>query len=415
MIKNNLILCGSSHLSLNYGATAAKFKNNVIFFDFKNKINDYLNNKILIEEPNLKKYLNKYRKKISFSNKLPSNLKSSIIFLAIDINTSKKNISSYNDINKILKYLKNNISDKNVPLVIMSQVNPGFTESIKWPKKYLFYQVETLIFGKAVERATNPERIIVGTYDGNKVLNKLYINYLNNFKSIKIFMRYQEAELTKMFINSFLVSDLILTNILSSFCKKLNLDWENPKKALKLDKRIGEYAYLNPGLGISGGNLERDIENLNKINKKLNINSQLFNVFKNESVKQKNWIKSIISKYKKNNIINKDSKIGIIGISYKEGTNSIKNSPSLVAIENLKKYKIFCYDELLFNTKIKKFDFEWKKIEEIISFCNTLFIFHSSKNLLKKLLINKKIKLLVDPYKIIDKKNNKFKFEIETL
>ena len=36
-----------------------------------------------------------------------------------------------------------------------------------------------------------------------------------------------------------------------------------------LDKRIGKYAYLNPGLGISGGNLERDIVNLNQIIKTL--------------------------------------------------------------------------------------------------------------------------------------------------
>ena len=34
----------------------------------------------------------------------------------------------------------------------------------------------------------------------------------------------------------------------------------NISKALKLDKRIGKYAYLKPGLGISGGNLERDLE-----------------------------------------------------------------------------------------------------------------------------------------------------------
>ena len=415
MTKKNLIFCGISHLSLNYGATAARFKNDVVFFDFKSKINDYFNNKITIEEPNLKKYLDKYKKKISFSSKLPHNLKSSIIFISVDINTSKNNISSYKYINRIIKHLINNVSDKNVPLVIMSQVNPGFTESIKWPKKYLFYQVETLIFGKAIERATNPERIIVGTYDGNKVLNKLYLEYLDNFKTVKLFMRYQEAELTKMFINSFLVSDLILTNLLSSFCKKLNLDWENPKKALKLDKRIGEEAYLDPGLGISGGNLERDIENLNKINQKLKIHSQLFNVFKIESIKQKNWIKNIISKYKKNNIINRETKIGIIGISYKMGTNSIKNSPSLIAIENLKKYNIFCYDELLFNKDIKKFSLTWKKSEEIINFCDILFIFHSSKNLLKKLLISKKIKIVVDPYKIINKKNNKFKFVIESL
>jgi UDPglucose 6-dehydrogenase len=29
--------------------------------------------------------------------------------------------------------------------------------------------------------------------------------------------------------------------------------------ALKLDRRIGPYAYLTPGLGIAGGNLERDL------------------------------------------------------------------------------------------------------------------------------------------------------------
>ena len=83
MTKKNLIFCGISHLSLNYGATAARFKNDVVFFDFKSKINDYFNNKITIEEPNLKKYLNKYKKKISFSSKLPHNLKSSIIKLLL--------------------------------------------------------------------------------------------------------------------------------------------------------------------------------------------------------------------------------------------------------------------------------------------------------------------------------------------
>ena len=68
-----------------------------------------------------------------------------------------------------------------------------------------------------------------------------------------------------MFINSYLVSNVTLTNNLAEICKKLNLNWNKPKEALMLDKRIGKYAYLKPGLGISGGNLERDIVNLNQI------------------------------------------------------------------------------------------------------------------------------------------------------
>jgi len=38
MLKNNLIFCGISHLSINYGVTAAKLNNKVFFFDTKKKL-----------------------------------------------------------------------------------------------------------------------------------------------------------------------------------------------------------------------------------------------------------------------------------------------------------------------------------------------------------------------------------------
>ena len=102
----------------------------------------------------------------------------------------------------------------------MSQVQPGFTRNINWPKKYLFYQVETLIFGNAIERAEKPERIIVGTQDGKLIKNKIYLEYLNSFKCKIINMKYEEAELSKMFINSYLVSNVTLTNLLSKISSK---------------------------------------------------------------------------------------------------------------------------------------------------------------------------------------------------
>ena len=67
---------------------------------------------------------------------------------------------------------------------------------------------------------------------------------------------------------------------------------------MQLDSRIGKYAYLKPGLGISGGNLERDIVNLNKISSQLNIKTSLFDVYLDESYKRKQWIVKIIQKYK---------------------------------------------------------------------------------------------------------------------
>ena len=83
--------------------------------------------------------------------------------------TNKNNQSSTiklkNMINTILPVLKKSI------VIILSQVNPGFTFKINWPKDYLYYQVETLIFGNAFNRALHPERIIVGA-SNNQIVSK---------------------------------------------------------------------------------------------------------------------------------------------------------------------------------------------------------------------------------------------------
>ena len=46
-------------------------------------------------------------------------------------------------------------------LVVLSQVPPGFTRTVHRSPDRLYYQVETLVFGRAVDRAMQPERYIV--------------------------------------------------------------------------------------------------------------------------------------------------------------------------------------------------------------------------------------------------------------
>ena len=49
---------------------------------------------------------------------------------------------------------------------------------------------------------------------------------------------------------------------LAELCERIGADWSDIAPALKLDKRIGPGAYLSPGLGIAGGNLERDLRTI---------------------------------------------------------------------------------------------------------------------------------------------------------
>ena len=88
-------------------------------------------------------------------------------------------------------------------------------------------------------------------------------------------MRYESAEFAKISINTCLSSSVTTANVLAELCEKIGADWSEIVPALKMDKRIGQHAYIKPGLGISGGNLERD---LNKSNSKrfLRNKSKLF-------------------------------------------------------------------------------------------------------------------------------------------
>ena len=72
-------------------------------------------------------------------------------------------------------------------------------------------------------------------------------------------MRLESAELAKIAINFFLVSTVATTNTLAEICEAIGADWNEIAPALRLDRRIGPHAYLKPGLGIAGGNLERDL------------------------------------------------------------------------------------------------------------------------------------------------------------
>src|SRR6266542_5708454 len=72
-------------------------------------------------------------------------------------------------------------------------------------------------------------------------------------------MRYESAELAKIAINMCLVASIATANTLAELCERIGADWGEIAPALRLDRRIGPHAYLAPGLGIAGGNLERDL------------------------------------------------------------------------------------------------------------------------------------------------------------
>src|SRR5208282_3885562 len=133
------------------------------------------------------------------------------------------------------------------------QVPPGFTRGVaRVPHERLIYQVETLIFGRAVERALHPERFIVGCADPARPLPPAFAAFLASFGCPILPMRYESAELCKISINFFLVASISAANSLAELSEHIGAEWSEIMPALRLDKRIGPHAYIAPGLGIAG-------------------------------------------------------------------------------------------------------------------------------------------------------------------
>ena len=270
-----------------------------------------------------------------------------------------------------------------------------------------FLQVETLIFGQALNRIFNAERIIIGSNDIKNSINKYYNFFLKKFKCPIINLTYESAEITKISINIFLIMQVCASNLLASVCEKIGADWSGIVPALKLDRRIGEYAYLNPGLGLSGGNLERDLKTLTAVVKRNAIKDKILeSLFFNSKI-SKDWV---LKKIKKMRLNKKKDKIAILGLTYKENTDSIKNSPSIDLIKKLNQYKIFAFDPKAKMSSLQNMNmFRSHSINRTIENAKVLIIMNKwsefkkiSTKLLKKKLLHKNI---IDPFGVLNELN----------
>lgn len=177
-----------------------------------------------------------------------------IVFVSEDTPTDA---SGKRDLRPIIAYLTE-ARQTGRPIVLTSQVPPGFTRSLGYPN--IYHQAETLRIKDAMERALAPEQHIVGckTYQSYDLLPVGYRQYLEAFNCPVQIMTYEDAEFAKIAINMFLAAQVDTANRLAKAAEFAGAHWWTVAQALKLDKRIGAHAYLTPGCWQDSLHLLRD-------------------------------------------------------------------------------------------------------------------------------------------------------------
>jgi UDPglucose 6-dehydrogenase len=418
MSNNNSVkiaYVGLTHLGLISAAAALEKGFKVIAIDPDNEaIARLAEGDYPINEPGFAEVLEKYSGHIAFSSSLASVKEADVVYVSPDIATDDNGISDLSVINNLLELVLKNISPDSV-LVVLSQIPPGFmrnflhdVEGSGLDVSNVYYQVETLVFGIAMQRALYPERYILGCAQPDKELPRKLNNYLQAFGCPILPMRYESAEFCKICINAFLAASVSTTNCLEEICQKIGARWNEIAPALKLDKRIGQHAYLAPGLGISGGNIERDLRTIVSFGNRLGSDVSVVRSFVWNSNYRKKWPVQIFYRniLPRLEILPKDLKIAVLGLAYKENTHSIKNSPAVLMLRQLNGFVRVAYDPVVRSLPKDLSDVKIvANLDEVFNQADVLFIM-TAWDEFKSLSINyvrekMRQKFVVDPFGIL--------------
>ena len=321
--------------------------------------------------------------------------------------------SALSQISKALKEKK-----KYHLVVVTSTVLPGDTERLKLliegesGKKCgqdfgLCYNPDFVALGKIVKDFLNPDMILIGQSDdkAGKILQDIHKSLISNGSEI-FRMSFNNAELTKISINSFL-------SMKTSFANEIALTCENMPdgnaidvlSAIGADTRIGK-KYLKGGLASSGPCLPRDSRALTQSMSRFGVNFKLGRAVDiTNDYHRSERVLELVKKYLKGS-----KNISILGLSYKEDTPVIDESVSISLIRLLLKeggYNISVYDPMAMDSVkpiITGIRYA-KSIEDCITDTSVCFIatpWSEFKQISKELFISKmKNPVIIDAWNIL--------------
>jgi len=355
----------------------------------------------------------KYKNKFDISTNYLHALDSDFLFICLPFNINKNLITNekkfFITIKKYYLGLK-----KGSTIILNSTLPPGFTSNlIKNIKKKNFFRKEVKIVysPERVEPGLNYYKSIVETprvfsSNGNKKVSNKIINLFNSiFKINKSKLieldKYEEAELCKVLENSYRATNIAFIEEWGLFSEKLGANIYSVIDAIK--QRETHKNIMRPGLGVGGYCLTKDpffakFSSSKYLKAKLkfpfiNLTMQVNSKMHLRSI---NLIKKILSK---NNI----KKILLVGISYTNNVDDLRNSRAIDLLRSIKrkKYNISIYDPYVKEKKI----LNSKIITKINKLKNFDLIIMINNYDIKKIFLNniKKNSIIIDLNRILKK------------
>jgi len=224
---------------------------------------------------------------------------------------------------------------------------------------------EFLKEGAAIEDFMRPDRVVIGLDSdrATSVMDEIYAPFTRNHHNI-IYMGIREAEMTKYAANAMLATKISFMNEMAALCEKLGVDVESVRLGIGSDSRIG-YHFIYPGCGYGGSCFPKDVKALIQMATESEFDANLLKSVESRNESQKNLLADKIQHRFGGDI--KDKLFAIWGLSFKPGTDDMREAPSIVLINRLVEAgaRVNCYDPVAMDVARKILPTDAQKSGEI--------------------------------------------------
>lgn len=268
-------------------------------------------------------------------------LNSEVSFVCVGTPSLKNGKLDLSHIEHVAKEIGGAIRQKESPhvFVLRSTVLAGTTEAVVLPileeesgKKCgegftVCYNPEFMREGSAVADFLNPPYTILGASDTHHLapLRELYKNTPGTIYETTI----PVAEMVKYFSNCYHAVKVGFANEMGTMCKHLGVDAEAVTKIFTSDTKLNiSPAYLSPGFAFGGSCLPKDLRAITYKAKELDLKLPLLeSLMPSNAEHVDRAVEMVLSTGKK--------KIAHLGLSFKAGTDDLRESPQVQLIKRL--------------------------------------------------------------------------------
>jgi UDPglucose 6-dehydrogenase len=328
---------GAGYVGLVTGACFAELGHQVVLRDvLPEKIAALERGEIPIYEPGLDELVERNRERLRFTTDVAEAVEGAeLVYVAVGTPPTYSGDADLSAVWTVVDELPDDL-DRRIVLVMKSTVPVGTGDKVRAALdarglKNVGYvsNPEFLAEGTALHDFMAPDRVVVGGFDpaDADAVAELY----SKLDAPIVRTDVSSAEMIKMASNAFLSTRISFINEIANVCELVGADVTAVAEGMGLDHRLGKH-FLKAGIGFGGSCFPKDISALKQLAGNSGYHFQLLSSVIEVNELQK---RRVIGKLQKHLGRLRGTRIALLGLAFKPGTDDMREAPSLVLASRL--------------------------------------------------------------------------------